>query len=221
MPEPIRIFGYGSLIFKVDFPYKTAQPGYIDGFVRRFWQASWDHRGTHESPGRVVTLVSKASKTVEGQLGDYEANHRVFGMVYELDPETQALTLAGTLAPSHETNSRSIQAETMAHLDFREKAGYTKDEITVYRDADGDAVLYENCVLYRGEESVEEFIGPESLDATARIVATSTGPSGKNTEYLFKLVAVLKEHGVCDDYTEALAGQVTQHCGVPSVTRPE
>ena len=70
----------------MDFPYAKAYQGYIDGYVRRFWQASWDHRGTRESPGRVVTLVARESQSLEGQLSAYEASHRVFGMVYELDP---------------------------------------------------------------------------------------------------------------------------------------
>jgi cation transport regulator ChaC len=70
----VWLFGYGSLIFKADFPFIERRPAAIRGWTRRFWQGSHDHRGTETAPGRVVTLVPE-----EGAL--------CHGMAYLVTPE--------------------------------------------------------------------------------------------------------------------------------------
>jgi len=62
----VYIFGYGSLIWRPGFPYLRRFDGYIKGWKRGFWQGSTDHRGTPESPGRVVTLVKDPNSVTWG-----------------------------------------------------------------------------------------------------------------------------------------------------------
>lgn len=56
--EPVVwVFGYGSLVWRPAMAYRARRAARLEGWARRFWQASTDHRGTPEAPGRVLTLL--------------------------------------------------------------------------------------------------------------------------------------------------------------------
>lgn len=74
------LFGYGSLIWKADFPFVERVPATIRGWTRRFWQGSHDHRGTPNTPGRVVTLIDTPGALCEG-------------MAYRIEPQSQQQVL--------------------------------------------------------------------------------------------------------------------------------
>ena len=60
------LFGYGSLIWRPDIKFLAREPARLQGWVRRFWQGSHDHRGLPHSPGRVVTLVESTHGHCDG-----------------------------------------------------------------------------------------------------------------------------------------------------------
>lgn len=74
--EEIWVFGYGSLIYKVDFDFLECQSAHILGYERRFWQGSHDHRGTPEKPGRVLTLIPVENARCFGKA--FKVEHHIF-----------------------------------------------------------------------------------------------------------------------------------------------
>lgn len=75
--QGVWLFAYGSLIYKIDFPFLERKPAMIHDWSRRFWQGSHDHRGTPEAPGRVVTLIPEMGAVCGGMA------YRVSAPVFE------------------------------------------------------------------------------------------------------------------------------------------
>ena len=180
MKSTVFSFGYGSLIWKADFPFVDRRQGFIRGYRRRFWQGSHDHRGTADSPGRVLTLIPELEYLQKFRHLDEIAynvdGECVWGMVYRIaDDQVDEVT---------------------AHLDFREKNGYAIDYVKVYAppvlastavDTDGFEVL-DSVAVYIANHDNEAFLGPApSMHSLASHILRSQGPSGLNSQYFFEL----------------------------------
>ena len=82
----VHIFGYASLTWKPDFEYDRSFVGYVNGYERRFWQASTYHRGTVEHPGLCATLtpVDKVGRNFVRVLFKYFDRGEFFQQNYKM-----------------------------------------------------------------------------------------------------------------------------------------
>ena len=162
------IFGYGSLVWKVDFPYESKKPGYIRHFVRRFWQKSTDHRGTPDAPGLVVTLLPYHEWLTKYSQNDPHSHSEMdvcWGMAYKIA-------------------DKDIE-HVRAHLDFREKDGYETFETSIY-SPESDAPIIEKAIIYVATTQNPNFHGPCSTGQLAVQIARSVGQSGSNSECMIR-----------------------------------
>ncbi|VDB85107.1 unnamed protein product [Peniophora sp. CBMAI 1063] len=172
--KPYVVFGYGSLIFKPP-PHTIKQtPGYLKGYVRRFAQKSHDHRGTPENPGRVVTIIHQEDWQAFSGSDPFPHEDVAWGVAYTIDP--------------------LYAAEVRDYLDYREKDGYTMEQVNLYGVVDGkETVIIHDCVCYVGRNDNPSFVGSEPLDDLAKTIWSSVGPSGPNKEYMLNLASAVRE----------------------------
>jgi cation transport regulator ChaC len=177
------IFGYGSLCWKPPVPENSIGrkfPAFAEGFFRRFWQKSVDHRGVPGAPGLVATLLAKDHPDLA-----QTPPETTLGMVYEVD----------------------LTADLLADLDFRERNGYTRTMTTVTSTETGEK---HRCIVYFAVNDGHDvaYTGPLSTAETAKTIATSVGPSGRNIDYFKSLIEFMDEAKSDDLYLRELDAAV-------------
>jgi len=173
------VFGYGSLVWRPDFPHVERRAARIHGWARRFWLESTDHRGTVAAPGRVLTLVPTPGATLWGR----------------------AYAVSATDWPSVRARLevREQQGYDAVDVDAELATGDRAEPPTARVRA----------LMYVATAACRHFVGPEDLSATAAIVRTSTGPSGDNPTYVLALADALTAMGALDPEVAALARLVS------------
>lgn len=180
-PEDIWIFGYGSLIWKVDFPCIDWQRGYICGYLRRFYQHSIDHRGVKVKPGRVVTLIPA------------KPEDRVYGVAYRVAAKDKDIVIKHL--DFREKNG--YQRCTVPFYLFPEDPQKKSIDIVIY------IATFENESWAGSEDD-------SKIDKIAEQIFTSAGPSGRNRDYLFNLSLAMDSlfPGVNDEHLVELVAAV-------------
>lgn len=177
----LYIFAYGSLCWNIAPELKKCRTFkvYIQGFQRRFWQISTDHRGTVESPGLVCTLISDEDYLKLTGFTNEKASI-CYGLAFEIE--------------------KGSEREVLEALDYREKGGYVRKSIKIYMCENNKEI---NGIVYKGEINNPNFLNQSvrnNIIECARVIEKSEGPSGENFDYLMKLEEFLRLNSFHDEY---------------------
>lgn len=81
--------------------------------------------------------------------------------------------------------------EVIAHLDFREKNGYSRFETYFYPIDDSKP---KSTIVYVADESNPSWNKDHDLNSIARQVISAVGPSGPNVTYVYNLCQAMREN---------------------------
>lgn len=175
------LFGYGSVIYRPSFPFVEQRPATLRGFARSFSQASDDHRGTAELPGRVVTLHARERSAVRGIAYRF-ARHDADAVFADLDVREQA-----GYGPCRVTIEL---AEAAASASAPERVA---------------SVV---AIAYIAPPGNGWDVGFEPIEATVERILVARGPSGTNVDYLLRLAEALRGLGDDDAHVQELERRV-------------
>jgi cation transport protein ChaC len=90
----------------------------------------------------------------------------------------------------------------LAGLDHREKEGYVRLEAPLWRPSGEE--LTSSALVYLATSDNPQWLGEASEEAIAAEIATRSGPSGPNREYVVRLAEALRSLGAHDSHVFAI-----------------
>lgn len=101
-----------------------------------------------------------------------------------------------------------VEDEALAHLDRREKGGYSRH---VVRATTWDDKEIEEVVVWIGGPENPNWLGRAPMGEMVEQILECSGPSGPNLEYLMELDRALERMGAKDEAVIALAAAVRNY----------
>ena len=208
----LSIFGYGSLMWRPDFPFRTSYLACVDGYARKWWLGSPDHRGTPAALGRVCTLVASAGA-------------RTYGRVYEV-AITDAASVLDALFYREKAGYAALHLSVYAvrRPDVAESAGNFDAKLPLVASQTTALPTFgaaSDALTFVATSDSPFWAGPSAVDddsttarvvdcdaAIATIIATAAGPSGTNYEYFTALVRAHRDSGLHDNELESMRDAV-------------
>ncbi|KAH8910573.1 ChaC-like protein, partial [Coniochaeta sp. PMI_546] len=187
------LFGYGSLIWKPPPHFDRRIPGWVTGYVRRFWQVCTYHRGTPTAPGRVVTLISRSYWSTLRDPHPSPPDNKVWGVAYRIKPDHVEEV-------KEYLDIREINGYTIHYTPFHpasenpHPAGAKPPNGTEEEEEEEQAAAPPiRTLVYIGTPDNDQFVGPQDPQELAEHIYRSQGPSGLNRDYLWGLERSLDE----------------------------
>lgn len=159
----VWIFGYGSLMWKIDFPTIRKVTGYVEGFHRTMEWADEVHRGVPGQQSRTAAIFRSANP-----------KEKVWGVSYEISQDYWDRVLEDKVG-------------------YRERGGYgvVDTKFTPF-DANVDNLPEEIMVTVFLGDKGSPYYKPGTVDELAQHIVQAVGASGTNLEYLYSTAESLR-----------------------------